>query len=165
MVGVVLAAAAFGVEDVLPNRLVAVPVDVAAGVLPNRPVLGGVCDEPPKRLLPAPPPKDGVDEPGVALLTAPKSDFCSPGLAPADANKPPPKAPEEAGVLLLPPPAAFPKEKAAAGFDWLPKRPPDEVVGVVDEPNSPPLLGALEVVALLLGCSEELAAPKEKDIM
>lgn len=165
VVGVVLEVVVFGVEDVLPNRLVPVPVGVTAGVLPNKPPLAGGFDEPPKRLPLVPPPREGVDEPGVALLAAPKSDFCSPGLAPALANKLPPEAPEEAVVLPLAPPGAFPKEKAPAGFDWLPKRPPDVLVmGVVDEPNSPPLLGALEVVALLLDCPEELEAPKENDI-
>jgi hypothetical protein len=148
VVGVVLAVAVFGVEDELPNRLppVVVVVVVVAGLLPNRLVLEGVCDEAPKKPPPAPPPSVGVVELGVPPLVAPNNDFCSPGFAPAFPNTPALEAPEEAVVVLLPPPPRLPNEIVGV---LLPKIPPDEVVGVVEEPNSPPLAGALEVAALL----------------
>lgn len=161
VVGVVLVVvAAVGVEDVLPKRLVLVPADAAAGLPPNILVLGGVIDELPKRLpLVPPPPKEGEDELGAALVVALKSGFCSAGFVVVLPNKPPPDEPEEAGVALLPAPAVFPKAKVGLPFVWLPKRPP-EVVGVVEDPNSPPPADELDVVALL-GCPEELEAPKE----
>lgn len=159
VVGVVLVAVAFGAAGVLPKRPVPVPVGAAAGLLPNKLVLDGVSDEPPKGLLLAPPPKDGVDAPGVA----PKSDFCSPGFVAVLPNTlPPPRVPDEAGVALLPPPVEFWKEKVGVVFAWLPNN--DGAAGVVDDPNNPPAAGALEVVALLLGCPEELGVPK-RDIV
>jgi hypothetical protein len=147
----VLAVVVVGVEDVLLNRL----LPVAAGLLPNRLVLAGVCDEAPNNPAPAPPLGVVVSELGVALVEAPNSCFCSLGFVPAFPNiLPPPEVPDEA-IVPLP---MFPNEKGAL-LDWPPKRPAEEVVGVVDEPNSTPLVGALEVVALLLDCPEELGAP------
>lgn len=160
VVGVVLVVVAAGVEDELPKRLVLVPAAAAAaGLLPNKPVLGGVIDELPKRPpLAPPPPRDGEDELGAALVVAPKSGFCSAGFVVVLPNKAPPDEPEAAGAALLPAPAVFPKEKVGVPFGWLPKR-PLEVVGVVEDPNNPPPADELDVVALL-GCPEELEAPK-----
>jgi len=136
-----------GVEAGAPNILLVGVVDVddgaAAGLLPNILLVEPVCDPPPNREPPVPPPRDGVDEAGAALLAAPNIDFCSPGLAPALPNRPlppPPSVPVDRVVDVLLPAPVFPKEKVGV----------PEAAGVVDEPNSPPVAGALEVVALLV---------------
>lgn len=171
---VVLVVAVFAVRGVLPNRAAPVPGDATAGRLPNMLAVEGVNVELPKRPLPVPPLRDGVDEAGVAALVAPNAGFCSPGLAPVLPNKlPEVGVPEKAGAALPLPLAAFPKEKVGVLLAWPPKRPPGAVVDVVDDPKSPPLAGAEVVVLLLvvlllllvlLGCPEELGAPK-RDIV
>lgn len=169
----VLVVAVFEVRGVFPNILAPAAGDAAAVLLPNRLAVEGVNVELPKRPAPAPPPRDGVDEAGVAALVAPKAGFCSPGFAPVLPNKLPKVGVPEKEVVVLPLPlAASPKEKVEEGFAWLPKRPPGAVADVKDDPKRPPLAGAAVVVldvlvvlllvllVLLLGCPEELGAPK-----
>lgn len=173
---VVLVVAVFELRGVLPNRLAPDAGDAAAGLLPNTLAVGGVNVELPKRLPLAPPPRDGVDEAaGVAALVAPKAGLCSAGFAPVPGlpNKLPVVGVPEKGDGALPLPlAAFPKEKVGVLLAWLPKRVPGAAVDVVDDPKSaavvalgvllPALL--LLLVLLLLGCPEELGAPK-RDIV
>lgn len=135
-----------GVEVlVFPNRL----VDCAGFAPPPKRFEVGVWE-----LLPNNPPV-APDDPGVLLVGV----VPSAGLA-ALLKSPPPEVPGGAvGVVVegLVPPPRFPKEKLEPAAGGLLKR-LVEFVGV-DEPNKPPVEGALDVVALL-DWPPELALPK-----
>ena len=173
-----------GVDEAFAVLVVGVVV-LAPNKLPDEPGL-----EPPPKILEldvgvwappkSPPPVDGVVE-------APNKGFWSVGLVPVFPNRLPAVF-EEVGVVLLlgvvlpneklvAPPAPVPVPvpvpvlvpvpvpvpvTAAPAVDCPPKRLGEAEEGVVDEPNRPPVAGALLVVALF--CPEELA-PKLKDMI
>lgn len=101
-----------------------------------------------------------VDPDGLLAAPVPNKGFCSAGLDAVFPNRPP-VVPEEVDALPMFPPR-FPKEKLGVPVDELPKT-LVEVVGV-EEPNNEPVLGAVDVVALL-DCAPELALLPKSDMM
>jgi hypothetical protein len=175
-VDVVFVAVDVGVELGFPKR----EPGVDAGLLapPNIPPPEAGCELPPPNSVPPeagcelvppnkpPAPPAGVDVPEVGAVVAeapPNKGFWSAGLAAALPNKLLPVPAEGvAALLLLPLPGFEPKGKPDPPAA-CPNR-PDEAAGV-DEPNSEPVAGAVEVVALLDWPAELLAALNVKDMM